>query len=68
MSIICESFFLHEETKPMRRNIAVVLAGVVLALATMPVAAHHAFSAEFDANSPIHLEGVVTSISAGVKS
>ena len=44
----------------MRRNIAVVLAGVGLALATVPVAAHHAFSAEFDANRPIHLEGVVT--------
>jgi hypothetical protein len=44
----------------MRREIAVVLAGVVMALATVPVVAHHAFSAEFDANRPIHLEGTVT--------
>lgn len=50
----------NEETKSMQRNIAAVLACVVVALATVPVAAHHAFSAEFDANTPIHLEGVVT--------
>ena len=41
---------LNKEAKPMRRNIAVVLACVVLALATVPVAAHHAFSAAFDAS------------------
>ena len=53
------TLFLNGEAKPMRRNIAVVLAGVALALVTVPVAAHHAFSAEFDANRPMHLEGVV---------
>ena len=30
-----------------------------MALATVPVVAHHAFSAAFDANRPIHLEGTV---------
>ena len=50
---------LTEEAEPMRRMIAVVVAGVVMALATVPVVAHHAFSAEFDANRPIHLEGTV---------
>ena len=51
-------FYFEEETQ-MRRKIAIVLAGVVLALATVPVVAHHAFSAEFDANRPMHLEGTV---------
>ena len=43
----------------MRRKIAVVVAGLVLALATVPVVAHHAFSAEFDANRPMTLKGTV---------
>ncbi|MDA1094376.1 MAG: DUF6152 family protein [Acidobacteria bacterium] len=59
MLIITEGFFQNLEAKQMRRNIAIVLAGVVMALATVPVVAHHAFSAEFDANRPIHLEGKV---------
>ena len=29
-------------------------------MAAFPVVAHHAFSAEFDADSPIHLTGTVT--------
>ena len=35
---------------------------VVLALLTTPVLAHHSFGAEYDANRPITLTGVVTKI------
>ena len=35
-------------------------AGLILIVATMPVRAHHAFAAEFDAKKPIRLEGTVT--------
>jgi hypothetical protein len=37
-----------------------VFVGVGLLLAAVPVVAHHAFSAEFDANRPIQLTGTVT--------
>jgi hypothetical protein len=39
--------------------VAVVGIGVAAVFA-VPAIAHHAFSAEFDANRPLHLEGVVT--------
>ena len=40
----------------------VALAGFWLLLATVPVVAHHAFAAEFDAQKPIKLEGTVTQV------
>ena len=47
----------------MIKRMAVVVAVVgigVAAVFAVPAIAHHAFSAEFDANRPLHLEGVVT--------
>jgi hypothetical protein len=44
----------------MRKRLFVLMAGVGMLLATAPVWAHHAFSAEFDASRPIKLRGTVT--------
>ncbi len=47
----------------MRTNRIVALVAVgLLALAAAPVVAHHAFSAEFDADRPLKLEGKVTRV------
>ena len=37
-------------------------AGIIAVAATVPVLAHHAFSAEFDAKAPVTLRGPVTKI------
>jgi len=47
---------------PMRRKLAVLVAGIGLLSATMPVWAHHAFTAEFDAKQPIKLRGTVAKV------
>ena len=41
------------------RIVGIIGVGLLLASA-VPVVAHHAFSAEFDANRPLQLEGTVT--------
>ena len=43
----------------MRAKTILALTAAAVALAGIPAVAHHAFSAEFDADRPIHLEGVV---------
>ena len=45
---------------PTKLTMIVMMAGLWLAGTAVPVRAHHAFAAEFDANKPVHFEGTVT--------
>jgi hypothetical protein len=44
----------------MRTKLTIVLAGTLLLLASAPLWAHHAFSAEFDVNRPLTLKGTLS--------
>ena len=44
----------------MRTTLAVLVAGAGLLLAAAPIRAHHAFSAEFDIDKPIKIQGTLT--------
>jgi hypothetical protein len=44
------------------RTVAVTGACLLLAIFTVPVQAHHAFSAEFDSNKPVHIVGTVSKV------
>src|SRR5262245_13187248 len=44
----------------MKIQLGVVLAGAALLAGTVPLLAHHSFAAEYDANKPIKISGVVT--------
>ena len=46
----------------MRRKLAFMMTGVGLLLAAVPLLAHHAFTAEFDAKKPLKLRGTVQKV------
>jgi len=46
----------------MRRKLAFMMTGVGLLLAAVPLFAHHAFTAEFDAKKPLKLKGTVQKV------
>ena len=52
----------EQGTNAMRTTLSMLIAGFGLLAATVPVAGHHAFGAEFDPNAPIRLQGKVVKL------
>jgi uncharacterized protein DUF6152 len=46
----------------MSRTLGMMAAGLAILLGSAPAVAHHAFSAEFDANAPVKLQGPITKV------
>jgi hypothetical protein len=46
----------------MRATPAILTAVCAVLISSAPVAAHHSFAAEYDANKPVELKGVVTKV------
>jgi Family of unknown function (DUF6152) len=46
----------------MKPLVRLVLLGVGVFLASAPIVAHHAFSADFDINKPVKIQGIVTKV------
>ncbi len=46
----------------MSRSFALTALAAVLAMAGLPLAAHHSFAAEYDGNAPVKITGTLTKV------